>query len=281
MFEKALIALDLSPAEEPLLACLPALRQWGVSRLVLSHVVQIAYLQGAPLAHSQDYLDWLEQCARPLRAAGFAVEVEIRASGVIADEVLALAAEMDADLIVIGSRGQSRLGGLFLGSVARALLRTTTMPVLLQWIEPDPVATRARCEAVCTETLRHVLLATDFSPRCEAAERAALALAPRTQRMDCIHVLAVDEKPGAGLSASAAQAALSSLLGRIEAHGCPAAARLLEGTPVSAIIRYAEEADVSLIVVGKNGRGWIASRLIGSTAASLCEIAGRPVLMVP
>jgi len=37
----------------------------------------------------------------------------------------------------------------------------------------------------------------------------------------------------------------------------------------------------SLIVVGKHGRNWAADKIIGSTAAKVCEIARRPVLMVP
>jgi DNA-binding MurR/RpiR family transcriptional regulator len=40
MFDDALVALDLSPAERPILDCLPALRQWGVRHLLLTHVIQ-------------------------------------------------------------------------------------------------------------------------------------------------------------------------------------------------------------------------------------------------
>lgn len=37
----------------------------------------------------------------------------------------------DADLIVVGSRGRSRLGQLLLGSVSQAVLRTATVPVVV------------------------------------------------------------------------------------------------------------------------------------------------------
>lgn len=55
----------------------------------------------------------------------------------------------------------------------------------------------------------------------------------------------------------------------------------LEGKASIEIARHAASQDASLIVVGKHGQHWIASTLIGSTAANLGEIAGRPVLMVP
>lgn len=43
----------------------------------------------------------------------------------------------------------------------------------------------------------------------------------------------------------------------------------------------AADSDTDLIIVGKHGQNWVKSMTIGSTAANLCEIARRPVLMVP
>lgn len=64
----------------------------------------------------------------------------------------------------------------------------------------------------------------------------------------------------------------------------PAEQPILDCLPAlrsSEIARHAQERDASLIVVGKHGQNWLASTVIGSTAANLCEIAGRPALMVP
>lgn len=275
MFDRALIALDLSPAEQPLLDCLPALQRWGVRHLVLAHVIQFGYGHGAALARQQDYVDWLEKCAGPLRATDLSVEVEVRASGAPADAILALARGMRAPLIVIGSRAQNTVRQLFLGSVARAVIHKTTVPLLLEWIEPTADETRARCEAVCTDSLRHIVFSTDFSRHAAAAEKAVLELAPRAQKVECVHVLAEDE------TAAPAQAAMAELLERFEARGGHAEGALLRDKPSSEIARHAASEGASLIVIGKQGRNWLARTLIGSTAADLCEIAGRPVLMCP
>jgi len=281
MFDDALVALDLSPAERPILDCLPALRQWGVRHLLLTHVIQYGYGHGAALARQQDYVDWLDRCAGPLRDKGLSVDVQVRASGAPADGILALAGETGADLIVVGSRGRNVLGKLFLGSVARALMRSATVPVLLEWIEPSADATQARCEAVCKDTLSNVLLATDFSEQAAAAERAALVLASKARQVDCVHVMAAGDKAAKAPLPLMAQTALSALVERIEALGGRGRATLLEGHAATEIARHATAQDASLIVVGKHGQNWVASRVIGSTAAKLCEIAGRPVLMVP
>jgi nucleotide-binding universal stress UspA family protein len=281
MFDTALVALDLSPAEQPILDCLPALQQWGVRHLILTHVIQFGYAQGAALAHQQDYEDWLQQRARPLRDAGFSLDVQVRPSGMAADEILLCAGETDAGLIVIGSRGQNIVSKLFLGSVGRDVIRKTTRPVLLEWVEPTVQATRSRCEAVCTDTLHHIVFATDFSPQVRAAEQAVLTLAPRAQLTECVHVLRPGNAASSKTQVTDAQEKIDELVARLQAAGAHASGAVLHGEPSTEIARHAARPNASLIMVGKHGRNWVKSKVIGSTAARVCEIANRPVLMVP
>jgi nucleotide-binding universal stress UspA family protein len=281
MFTTALVALDLSPAEAPIVDCLGDLRRWGVTRLVLTHVVRVGYAQGAGYGHEPDLLAWLEKRAVPLRAAGLAVEVHVRAAGVPADEILAAAAETGADLVVVGSRSESRVQALFLGSVARAVIHQSRLPVLLQWVEPTAEATAETCAAVCADMLRHVMLATDFSRHGAAAEAAAAALAANAGRVTCLTVMAPAARHATPLLPVMADAALAVIKGRVAAAGGTVATLVAEGEPAPTIARIAAEEDSSLIIVGKHGQGWIERMLIGNTAAAICETARRPVLMVP
>ena len=281
LFDTALVALDLTPAEQPIVDCLPELRRWGVRRVILTHVIQVGYVQGAALAHETDYVAWLEKLAQPLRTTGLEVEVCVRASGLPAQEILAAAAEHNADLIVIGSRGHNLISKLFLGSVARAVIRKTTLPLLLEWVEPTPAGTEQKCSAACTDTLRHVLLATDFSTQAKAAEQAAIHLAAKAEQVDCLYVMDAAASVTSSMSAAHAEAALKALVRRIETAGSQGNGIVLQGKAAHEIARHAASQNVSLIVVGKRGQNPLASLLIGSTAANLCEIAGRPVLMVP
>lgn len=280
MFSTALVALDLAPAERPIIDCLPELQRWGLRRVILTHVIQIGYMQASAPAREPDYVDWLENLATPLRAAGLDVEVDVRTSGVPGDEILAAASKHAADLIVIGSRGHNLISKLFLGSVARQVIRRSELPLLLEWVEPSAAGTRQKCAAACGNTLRHVLLATDFSPRATAAEAATIHLAARAERVDCLYV--IDETDGtAPLSTAHAQAALNTLVQRVEAAGARGNGVVLQGKASSEIAGHANSLNASLIVVGKRGQNPLASLVTGSTAVAVCEIAGRPVLMVP
>jgi nucleotide-binding universal stress UspA family protein len=51
--------------------------------------------------------------------------------GAAARQILTYADEIDADLIVVGSRGLGTIGGALLGSVSRAVLRDAKRPVLI------------------------------------------------------------------------------------------------------------------------------------------------------
>lgn len=281
MFRKALISLDHSASQGPLLDCLTDLRDMGITHVILTHVVKVGYGQGATYGNKDALEDWLRERATPMRAAGLEVDVDIRAAGDVAKDILVAASEHGADLIVIGSRGQNMIRGLFLGSVAREVIRLSTLPVRLEWIEATGKDGDAACERSCHAGLRRLLLATDFSPQAHAAEAAAARLAPHAGIVDLVHVVGPDEQARYARWPVMARAALDDIALEVRAAGGKAEVHLAEGKASEEIARMAAESDVDLIVVGKHGQNWVESMAIGSTAANLCEIARRPVLMVP
>ena len=63
-------------------------------------------------------------------AKDLAITTELRRGSTVT-EIVAFADEMDADLIVIGSRGHGALTTALLGSISLGVLRHTTRPVLI------------------------------------------------------------------------------------------------------------------------------------------------------
>lgn len=277
MFKTALVGIDLSPAENSLLSCLPDLQRWGIEAVILAHVIPVGRSQGAGFAHAADYTAWLERHAAPLRAAGLHVSVAVVHGAAVAQDLLDLAPPHRADLVVVGSRSHNFLSALFLGSVAREVLRRTALPVLVQRLDPRQAGRPESCAAVCQRALERVLLATDLSPQSRAAEQVASELAAQTDQIDCLTVL----PPEIGASERrATERAMGALANTLRQAGGTTEVRIVEGQPVESIAAAGHDG-YSLIIVGKHGRHWTVDKLIGSTAAKLSEIAGRPVLMVP
>lgn len=75
--------------------------------------------------------DLLEEQARGIEARGARVTETHTRRGPTTDEILDLAEELGADLIVVGSRGLGPVRGLVLGSVSGGIVHGATCPVLV------------------------------------------------------------------------------------------------------------------------------------------------------
>ncbi|TFV57751.1 universal stress protein [Geodermatophilus sp. DF01-2] len=97
--------------------------------------------QGAPVSAAMAD----EETVRALldRASAADVEVEVRQeahTGDLADEVVRVAAAVDASVVVIGLRRRSPVGKLLMGSTAQRILLDADRPVLA--VKPNAVADR-------------------------------------------------------------------------------------------------------------------------------------------
>lgn len=111
---------------------------WPGTAGVFPHVDDYdAYLIGRTHARTRAEAAVAER-VEVLRKAGRRVTGEVREGGVAA-EILASARSHGADLIVAGSRGQTGLSRLFLGSVTRALLGEARTSLLIGRATPPPL----------------------------------------------------------------------------------------------------------------------------------------------
>jgi nucleotide-binding universal stress UspA family protein len=140
--------------------------------------------------------------------------------------------------------------------------------------------------------VKTILVPTDFSDCSDAAVKYGYALAEAFGAT--IHLLNVVQDPYTmPWSADAFAAPIGDMITDWEAQArrrlveiVPAASpaatvlKTLVGSPYSAIVRYAEQHHVDLVVVGTHGRGPLGHMLLGSVAERVVRTAPCPVLTV-
>jgi universal stress protein A len=144
-------------------------------------------------------------------------------------------------------------------------------------------------------TLKHILVATDFGEPADAALTYGRELAGRFG--GTLHVLHVAENIyftpfGADNCAAvapdlqrtleeSARLRLDELVLDSDGSGPPTRTVVMTSvSPASAIIDYAKENLIDLIVLGPHGRGALAHLLMGSVAERVVRLASCPVLTV-
>jgi len=98
-----------------------------------------ATLRENSLDEAQKYL--AHQCKR-LRQQGFNVDYRIVEGSVVADKLLELIDDVEADIVVMSTHGRSGLGRWLLGSVADKLIHHASVPVLLIRAQEERIATQ-------------------------------------------------------------------------------------------------------------------------------------------
>ncbi len=137
MFKRILCATDGSEHGDRALRQAARMARAGDGELHLAHVIE--RIPGGSRLGGQDvFLTESEIDSRIVRQgeamaqqSGVTAEVHlVRGTGSPAKQLATLAERIDADLIVLGSRGHSPLAGVMLGSVTQQLLHATDRLVL-------------------------------------------------------------------------------------------------------------------------------------------------------
>jgi nucleotide-binding universal stress UspA family protein len=286
MFEKILIATDLSPASDCLLQCAGELQATGLKQAVLAHVIYVANTPGLEDAMEAEASPPLMRQKATLEGQGIEVTTEMHL-GIPARTLSELAERHNVDAILIGSRGRGILQRAVLGSVAFKLLQTAHKPVLLARIQI--LGEGATCRfAVCQRLFAHLLFPTDFS---ETAEHAFWHLEQMAADLKgAVTLLHVQDRAYREIHLSGQQAEeqkridqerLEGLRQRLASRGVGVEAELVEGVPREEILQRAASGTYSLIAMGTQGKGLFREALLGSLAHEVACAAELPVLFFP
>jgi nucleotide-binding universal stress UspA family protein len=133
MFTNILWATDGSEAADHALETAKELAADGKLTVIHCKELMLGRAAGFPVyADEDDLVEKVRKQVDELRAAGVDVTFRLEtamASGA-AHAIADAARELDADVVVVGTRGHTALAGLLLGSVTQRLLHIAPCPVL-------------------------------------------------------------------------------------------------------------------------------------------------------
>jgi nucleotide-binding universal stress UspA family protein len=286
IFDRVVMATDLSPTWDQIVACGGELRSLGCFGVILTYVITPNFFGGSGESLPPPAASRLADQRRVLTDQGLEVIIETPI-GLPGRSLNSVAQKYGASLIIIGSHGKSRWREGVLGTFSGAVLHNIRFPLLLL---PVRVAEgqEPSCPWHCAEFLSHLLFPTDFSQTAAEAMCYLELLAPRgVTRVTLLHALMTapgksGEPEDTAEAAAVARNFLDLLQGRLEAAGVPEVeTRIAVGHPVSVILEVLKTTDISLVLLGTQGKGFIAEISVGSVAHNISRIVPCPILLIP
>jgi nucleotide-binding universal stress UspA family protein len=281
MYGKILVGYNDTNESEDALALGKQLAEATGAGLVVAGVFQFDPVWGGVDSHFRDAdADYARKIEAAAKAAG--AEPEAVPSSSPARGLHELAEEIGADMILVGSAHQGRVGQVLAGTTGVSLLHGSPCAV---GIAPRDYRERSG------EGIDHVAVGFDGSAEAGHALMAASALAAATGATLKLVSVAVPPPIGTGKGGAGSWHALVEAIEErtreelAEARnavpeGIDVEGSLISGEPVEAL-RSAGEAPGTLMVVGSRAYGPLRRVLLGSVATNLVRSAPCPLIVTP
>jgi len=286
--KKILSAIDFSTFTDSIFSHSVALCKKYEAKLLLVHVttdlktllehsetaLDVEALQKSNIRHAQERLEE--------RVKGLPIENEIIISqGTPADIISRLASEQQADMVITATHGKAGFKRILLGSVTEKLIKTLHCPLLVLPLQEHDLTPPAAVEI----KLKKILVGCDFSSDSKLAFDYGLSLAQAFQaELHLSHVikpsLYKNEREGINQLRDRLEKKLDNLVPEACRDWCTAKTALLDGEPYMALMDYAKEQGMDMLVLGIRGHTLWEKLLVGSTTDRLIRHSPLPVLAV-
>ena len=232
----------------------------------------------------------LREVAARLEEQGVSAESRV-VEGSPAERIAAFAEEEGCDLIAMSTHGRNLIARGVLGSVTDKIIHSARVPVLT--ITPDRASEYSRDSAAPVTSLLAPLdgseLAEQVLPYVESLASAmplsvtlVKAIVPVSSAPAYVEGLsfASDAKIQSERETEAAEY-LSKVAAGLSGKGIDADARVIIGTPATAIADLARESGYDVIAMATHGRSGLSRWVLGSVAETLVRTSSAPVLVAP
>lgn len=247
MINKILLADSGAGQSEQVLQALVELPAIQQATVTVMHVVPPRVTSEEMQAKREEGAKMLARAVETLymRPQQFAAVTTMLREGDPKDEVLRAAEEIDADLIIMGSRGLKRLQSILENSVSQYVFQLTSRPMLL--VKDD----------IYVHRINRIMVAVDNSTASQECLNLAISLIQDVKGGKLILAHVNPELQGRG-EATAQDAekdpALATAVELLKRKGIPYQCLISAGKPGEEICRMAQTANVDLLMLGSPDR---------------------------
>ncbi len=293
MFETVLVCLDGSGLAEQIVpyARIHAL-QFGSEVHLLRATGKSSKEKSTTESDGTEARAYLDTIAESLRKDGLAVTCAA-VEGAAGEVILSYARRQEVDLIAMATHGRSGLGRAVLGSVATAVLRGSTSPMLII----RPRRTRAG-EAREIQPPKKILACLDGSRLAEQIIPCAAGQALGFQaQLVLLQVVSGPLDYSVGRTGAApvedvrlgemtrealngARAYLEQIAAPLREQGADVKTAATVGSAGETILSYAGRHSIDMIAIATHGRSGLGQALYGSVADHVLKKSGLPILLV-
>ncbi|MFN3480675.1 MAG: universal stress protein [Thermodesulfovibrionales bacterium] len=295
MYKKILYPIKFEEFSLDLLRCILDFKSVGTEEIVFVHVIDVSKL---PMDKYEGYStrdveslkaiaeEKMKEAIRIAEEAGLRTKKTIRV-GVPYREILNVSREESGiSLIVSGRQKKSTLKEIFIGSNTDRIIRYGDIPVFIPKYPAAFGASKEECERVCKNLFKRLLYPTDWSDCAKITLQYLKGLkGAGVEEVVVAHVM--DEKamkfqPLERFKEFEKQdlERLDEVKKELEQSGFKVKTRLEIGRPGSDLIRIAREEDITMIIMGTHGKGYVEGILWGSVSRNVVEYSDKPVLLI-
>jgi nucleotide-binding universal stress UspA family protein len=202
-------------------------------------------------------------------------------------------AQREADLVVMGSHGQTSISTMLLGSVSNTVLASSDVPILIvrRTSRFAPMSKRPLRIGVAVDGARDSRAAVRFLLKHRAlfdgaSDITLISVVPDPWLAEIAGMMEIGVRPFAveqiaELQRKVFERAIASARKLLrDAGGNAIEAQLVSNVPGDAIAAYARQERLDLLVMGSHGYGALKSVVLGSVATRVAAKCNTPLLVV-
>ncbi|AKB68217.1 universal stress protein [Methanosarcina mazei] len=280
MITTILVPTDFTIEMEDLLGCIGELKNVGLKKVILLHVVDIHKSQGLAPMFERNAKERIESYANIVKE----LELETEALVVVGDvrrTIAEIADRENADVIIMGATTKGFIQGKLLGRTTEYIARSSKKILLVEKYDVMKVCQGKEVyEKACRATFSRVLVPLDFSKESMKAIEQFKEFEGIVKEALFLHV--IDDIKDMNLLDEQREEAKEKLRKIKEQFaGIKSQCIVVEGVSSDEIVKFASIEDVTLIMLTTRGKGVLRDLLLGSTAENVLRKTIKPVLLIP